>query len=255
MPNRILRDYTDSLAFDGMSADAERLWTRLLVKADDFGRYHADPRLVKAGCFPLLDTLRTNELARWLDELSHRSLIFRYEAKGRSYLAIPRFRQRLRQETSKYPPPDGEPADWRPTDDRQVTDSGRLETEEETKRREVEEETKRKEKAKAKAAQARASSLQEVESFFHSEKLPSSDAKYFWLKCEENGWKNGGHPILNWRMTVQKWKAGGFLPSQKNGSLGSRDARKPEGNPGFSNSDQHYEGYPIYKFDKDGKML
>jgi hypothetical protein len=55
MPTRILRDYTDSAAFDGLSAEGERLFIRLLMKADDFGRFHANPKLVKALCFPLAE--------------------------------------------------------------------------------------------------------------------------------------------------------------------------------------------------------
>ena len=39
MPNRILRDYTDSLCFDGIGAEVERLFIRLLTKADDYGRF------------------------------------------------------------------------------------------------------------------------------------------------------------------------------------------------------------------------
>ena len=58
MPSRILRDWTDSLRFDGLSAEAERLFTRLIMKADDYGRFHADPRLLRAGCFPLSENLR-----------------------------------------------------------------------------------------------------------------------------------------------------------------------------------------------------
>jgi len=69
-PNRILRDYTDSLRFDGITADAERLFVRLIMKADDYGRFHAEPRLLRSGCFPLHDNIRMNDLARWLDELS-----------------------------------------------------------------------------------------------------------------------------------------------------------------------------------------
>jgi len=115
MPSRILRDYTDSQRFDGIPAEAERLFVRLLMKADDYGRYHADPRLLKAGCFPLCDHLRANDLTRWLDELSHRQLILRYEVAGRNYLAIANFGQRLRLTRAKFPAPDGQPADYLPT--------------------------------------------------------------------------------------------------------------------------------------------
>lgn len=115
MPNRILRDYTDSLCFDGISADAERLFIRLITKADDYGRFHAEPRLLRAGCFPLENQIRPNDLDRWLDELSHRQLILRYEVEGRAFLAIINFGQRLKQSRPKFPPAPGNPDDWLPT--------------------------------------------------------------------------------------------------------------------------------------------
>ena len=114
MPNRILRDWTDSLRFDGLTADAERLFVRLLMKADDYGRYHANPRLVKAGCFPLSENLRANTVAAWLTELSDRLLVFCYTSGTGEYLVIPKFGQRMKQSRPKFPPPDGRPPDWLP---------------------------------------------------------------------------------------------------------------------------------------------
>lgn len=65
--------------------------------------------------------------------------------------------------------------------------------------------------------------------FFASQELPVSDADWFFHKCEGNGWRNGGKPILDWRATVRSWKAGGYLPSQKNSSNGNGNGspRKP----------------------------
>ena len=111
----MLRDWTDSLKLDGISADAERLLIRLIMKADDYGRFHAEPRLLKAQCFPLIDNLRPNDLTRWLDELSTRQLILRYEADGRSTLAIVNYGQRLKKSVAKFPPFPGESGDWLPT--------------------------------------------------------------------------------------------------------------------------------------------
>jgi hypothetical protein len=114
MPTRILRDYTDSAAFDGLSAEGERLFIRLLMKADDFGRFHANPKLVKALCFPLAEDLRTNTVSAWLAELSDRELVFCYRSGAGEYLALPKFGQRTRAEKSKFPPPEGEPPEWMP---------------------------------------------------------------------------------------------------------------------------------------------
>lgn len=110
----MLRDWTDSLKMDGLSAEAERLFVRLIMKADDYGRFHAEPRLLKAHCFPLIDNLRPPDIARWLDELSTRQLILRYEADGRSCLAIINYGQRLKNSRAKFPPLPGESGDWLP---------------------------------------------------------------------------------------------------------------------------------------------
>ena len=114
MPNRILRDYTDSLRFDGISAEGERLFIRLLTKADDYGRFHADPRLVCAACFPLEQGIEPKHAAKWLDELEKRGLIVRYDAEGKHCLAVINYGQRLRNHRVKFPPMDGKEIDWLP---------------------------------------------------------------------------------------------------------------------------------------------
>lgn len=114
MPNRILRDWTDSLRFDGLSAEAERLFVRLIMKADDFGRFHANPKLVKSACFPLAESLRANTVGAWLTELSDRQLIFCYTVGTGEFLAITNYGQRLKQSRAKFPPKPDEPDDWMP---------------------------------------------------------------------------------------------------------------------------------------------
>lgn len=115
MPNRILRDWTDSFHVEQVNAEEERLFTRLLMKADDYGRYHADPRLIMAGCFPLLADITGEQVSSWLVSLSNAELIVLYEVNGRPYLAIYDFNQRIRTRTaSKFPAPDGERPTWCP---------------------------------------------------------------------------------------------------------------------------------------------
>ena len=115
MPNRILRDYTDSLRFDGISAEGERLFIRLLTKADDYGRFHADPRLVCAACFPLEQAIEPKHAAKWLAELEQRSLIIRYDAEGKHCLAVINYGQRLKNSRVKFPPLPGKEREWLPT--------------------------------------------------------------------------------------------------------------------------------------------
>ena len=105
MPNRILRDWTDSDRVDALTAEAERFFVRLIMKADDFGRYTAEPKRLKAFLFPLKDSLREADLCRWLAECERAALVRGYEAAGKRYLEIVNFRQRLRQMREIYPRP------------------------------------------------------------------------------------------------------------------------------------------------------
>lgn len=123
MPTRILRNYCDSDRFDGLSAEAERLFVRLLQNADDYGRFHAESRRVKAACFLLADDMKSDLIDQWLAELVDRDLVIPYEVEGRKLLVIPRFDQRMRQSRAKFPPPPGKADSWLPSDDTPTTTS------------------------------------------------------------------------------------------------------------------------------------
>jgi hypothetical protein len=103
MPTRILRDWTDSYRFDGISSDAEVLFIRLIMKADDYGCFHGDARIVESICYPL--GVKSN-ISKSLAELEKRGLIAFYSNSGRDYLTITNFGQRLRHTTRKFPDPD-----------------------------------------------------------------------------------------------------------------------------------------------------
>lgn len=128
MANRLLKDWTKSDKVNSLSALSERFFTRLIMKADDFGCYYADSRILKADLFPLLlDSIREADLLRWMAECQKAGLIVLYESESKKYLRIIDFGQRLRQKTSKFPMPDN---------CQQHADNGQLE--EKRSRREVE---------------------------------------------------------------------------------------------------------------------
>ncbi len=99
---------------DGLSANAERLFTRLIMRADDFGRFHCEPRLVKANCFPLAEDITSADVGPWLSELADRGLIVVYEVEGRKFLAIANYGQRLKDSRAKFPTLPGSDASWLP---------------------------------------------------------------------------------------------------------------------------------------------
>jgi hypothetical protein len=105
MPNRILRDWTDSETIDLLSVQAERFFTRLIMKVDDFGRFTANLRMLKSILFPLKTDVRETDITRWLAECEKSGLIALYNVASKEYLQIINFKQALRQKTEKYPAP------------------------------------------------------------------------------------------------------------------------------------------------------
>jgi hypothetical protein len=132
MPNRVLRDWTTSETIDTLTPGAEIFFTRLIMKADDFGNYTANPKLLKAALFPL-KPYGIVEIGAWINECVTCGAIKKYSHEGKNYLNIPNFGQRLRAMRSQYPDPSQ-------SSDGHVSDNGRPET----KRNETESETEKK---------------------------------------------------------------------------------------------------------------
>ncbi len=108
MPNRIIRDWTDSETIDKLDANTERFFTRLIMKVDDYGRCLANIRLLKSQLFPLKADIRETDITRWLAACKDSGLIVLYSVANKEYLQINDFRQVLRQKVEKYPPPSDE---------------------------------------------------------------------------------------------------------------------------------------------------
>ena len=103
MPTRVLRDWTDSDRVNKLSAEGERLFIRLIMKADDYGRYFADTKRLKSFLFPLTESLRESDISRWLDECQQAGVIRIYEVAGKRYLELLNFNQRMRQMKAVFP--------------------------------------------------------------------------------------------------------------------------------------------------------
>ena len=108
-PNRVIKESvctSDSLA--SVSPEAERLFWRLVVRCDDFGRYEARPTVVLGTCLTAFVTRFTPQMVEeWLDEIEEAGLIARYEVKGKDFLSVLNWRshQNPRSLKSKYPAP------------------------------------------------------------------------------------------------------------------------------------------------------
>lgn len=143
MPNRILRDWTASDKVDQLSPGAEVFFTRLIMKADDYGLYYGNPKLLNSALFPLKDYDNSKVLG-WLNECVRSGIIRKYSVDGKDYIHILGFDQRLRLMKSKFPEPPKFDEFHTPSNDSQVTDNGRPETKRNEVETEVEEETETK---------------------------------------------------------------------------------------------------------------
>ena len=116
MASRMLRDWTTSEKIDQLSEMAELFFVRLIMKADDHGCFHANPKLLKAALFPLKD-YSEKQMDICLNELRVNGIVLVYEHEGRKYLKIKDFGQRMRTMVSKFPQPADncqQPADIKP---------------------------------------------------------------------------------------------------------------------------------------------
>ena len=106
MPNRILRDWTDSERVNTLTVQSERFFVRLIMKVDDYGRLYGNPMLLRAALFPLLtDEVRVSDISRLIAECVKAGLITSYEVESKLYVEIVNFKQRLDKAKEKYPPP------------------------------------------------------------------------------------------------------------------------------------------------------
>lgn len=208
MPNRMLRDWTESDKINMISVHAERFFLRLIMKVDDYGCFHADPRLLKANLFPLLlDGMREADISRWTAECEKAGLIVLYEANSKSYLEIIDFNQRKRAMHRKYP--------VRQANDGQVTDIRPLEVE---GKKEEEENKGAHDISKSNLfRQPVIPTKQDVLEVFSRAGGTKEMANSFYEKYEGTGWYLNGSPIINFTSLAQR-----FITSWK-----SNDEKKP----------------------------
>jgi len=108
MPNRIIKEsICTSEELANISDGAETLFYRLIVKADDFGCYYADPEIVRNICFAKKKRVKEAHVIKWLEELKNNNLIIIYEDNGKPYLQLKTFEnhQQRRATKPKFPLP------------------------------------------------------------------------------------------------------------------------------------------------------
>lgn len=105
MPNRIVREgIITSELVNSLDWPAEVFYRRLLSVVDDFGRFHGNPSLLRAACYPLqIDKVGNRDIAKWLTECVRAGLVKAYTVDSKEYLEVAKFGQQVRAKSSKYP--------------------------------------------------------------------------------------------------------------------------------------------------------
>ncbi len=109
MPNRFLKDsIRTSDSVNMLTWFEEVLFYRLIVSADDFGRFDARPAIIKGSCFPLKTGVTESQIEKALSALETAGMVCRYMANGKPYLQFLQWEQhqQTRAKSSKYPAPD-----------------------------------------------------------------------------------------------------------------------------------------------------
>jgi hypothetical protein len=194
MPNRILRDWTDSTRLELLNAEEERFFIRLIMKADDFGIFHGDPRLLKAALFPLLTDTRLSSVRHWRDKCVTVGLCHLYaDERKREFLKINEFNQRTRAKESKFPTHDGHVTVICPTRD------GHMLTETET-------ETETEACTHSPPGDSEIPSEDELIEYAKCQGITMDSAKKFWSWTEgNNAWLDKFGRLKKWKVLLKRW--------------------------------------------------
>lgn len=104
MPVRFLRNLTTSRKFNNCDWRTQSFYVRLINLVDDFGRYEADPLILRAHAFPLREDVSKDQVSAMCQELGEQKLVVLYSAADKTYLQITNWQDRPRSK-SKFPEP------------------------------------------------------------------------------------------------------------------------------------------------------
>lgn len=109
MPNRILREgILSSERVCALGWAEEVFYRRLMSAVDDYGRFPANTKILRAALYPLqIDKVSDSDVEKWLACAQKAALVRVYPAPdGKRYLELLNFRQQARAKASKYPSSD-----------------------------------------------------------------------------------------------------------------------------------------------------
>ena len=243
MPNRILKEsICVSEQVNALSPFEETLFYRLIVSADDYGRYYGNPAIIRGRLFPLKD-IRDKQICDALRTLSSVELVEVYTVDGKPFVRLTGWErhQSIRSKSSKFPAPE------QPPDDLQASENicKHMQADENIckqmkanapvfvfeNRESINDKRETKECANAHSARARARfvppTLEEVKAYC-DERKNGIDPNEFIDFYASKGWKVGKNSMTDWQACVRTWEK-------------RRETGAPSGYTRPENPKNHYE--------------
>lgn len=107
MPQRFLRPgITDSAKWNACDWEVQSFYIRLITLVDDFGRYEANPKLLRGHAFALREDITSSMIIDMCKQLQGNDLADFYEVAEKQYVQIANWIEKARADKSKFPAKD-----------------------------------------------------------------------------------------------------------------------------------------------------
>ena len=214
MPNRILKEsICRSDQINSLSPFEEVLFYRLIVNADDYGRFDGRIAIIKSLLFPLKDSIRADQIEKAIKTLSSVELVDCYTVAGKPFIRLTGWdrHQSIRAKKSKYPSPDeAEKHDEATCEHLKSSEIKCMQMKANVPVIQSESESESESNPKGERARATARftppTPDEVRAYA-AEKCLTVDADRFCDFYASKGWRVGSQPMRDWKAAVRGWCA------------------------------------------------
>jgi hypothetical protein len=204
MPQRFLKPgITSSRKWDGCSWMAQSFYIRLITLVDDFGRYEADPMLLRSHAFPLRDDITAQRVTEMCIELQNHGLANFYASNEKQYFQLTNWNERPRAATSKFPAFDSKCCQ---TDNKCLQTDSKCYPPSSSSSPPSSPSLFVADATKPKAVRFEKPTLETIKLWMAKAGLPEVEADKFFDHYESNGWKVGHNPMKSLEATLRNWK-------------------------------------------------
>jgi hypothetical protein len=253
MPQRFLRPgITTSKRWNRCDYFSQTFYMRVLTLVDDYGRYDADPELLRSHAFPFGDPegnpVHLQTIVSGLQTLVNKELILIYQIDGKEYLQLLRWKENARS-NSKYPEPPKKDVckQLQTIDNKCLSPSSSSSPSPSSSPAYV--------RTQLQAdGEAALPTWAEVKTEAEMRSVPEASAKSFFDHHQNNSlWVNQFGRLIDWRRKLISWANNDRSNPQANGINKQNRFERPDRNKGTANEGKASE-YDLSKIRKEGSV-